>query len=234
MIMKKWLLIGLIFVVFYSCKNDPKKEPLTNALPKQEQEEVEVIDTMLTNETISFFNKSGYSNFAKSRLKDFDWSRFHMIDTWKDDTVTSAKFEPDKAYFENYGRFLKYSPDSSFVIDLDSYNTTITKNKDGKLIGREEGPDTEISLIDLKNKEKKRLVFLGPGGSIEEGGWIDEDNLALIGLQDTPDESVQVHLIWKYHLPTHTFYLFQSTDTIGAQQQMNSWRKERLKGVIIQ
>ncbi|MEP7257154.1 MAG: hypothetical protein ABI687_02175 [Flavitalea sp.] len=232
--MKKWILIGCLSLAVYACKNDPKNEPRTDALPRNEHDQVEVVDTTLTNETISFFNRSGYSTFAKARLKDFDWSRFHMVDTWKDDSVTSSRFQPDKTYFDNYGQFLKYSPDSSFALDLDSYNTSITRTKDGKLIGREEGPDTEINLIDLKNKEKKRLVFLGPSGTIEEGGWIDEDNLVLIGFQDAPDETSQVPLIWKYHLPTHTFYLYQSTDTVGVQQKMNSWRKERLKGVIIQ
>lgn len=219
-----------VSLFLFSCQSgsDKKKEP---EIVPYEQETVEIVDTLLSNETISFFNHSGFSDYAKSGLKNFDWSRFKLTDTWKEDSLLTTAFKPDKSYFELYGKFLKYSPDSSLFIDLDSYNTIITKEKNGKLTGFEEGPDTEISLVNPSKKEKTRLVFLGPGGSVDEGGWLDNETVVLIGLQYNDDATSAKPLIWKYHLPDSTFYLYESSDSVGIGSKLNSWRKERLKGV---
>jgi len=225
------ILVAALLIMVCSCNSAPDKKAAP-APGVSEDSTVEVIDTVLTKETISFFNRSGYENYARGIDKDFDWSRFHMVDSWKDDTVQQKTYQPDKSFFALYGPFLKYSPDSSMFIDLDSYNISLSKTASGELEGREEGPDTEVSLVDLKAKHKKRLVFLGPGGSVEDGGWLDNDNLVLIGLQDDPDGNSKIPVVWKYHIPTHTFFLFQSPDSI-ASQQIDRWRKERLKGVKI-
>jgi len=232
--MKSYFLSILLPIILASCNTQPEKEPRAPVVNEQEENTEEKVDTLLTNETILFFNQSGYGGFAKTRSAGFDWSKFKLIDVWKEDSLLVTAFNPDKTYFDSYGRFLKYSPDSSLFVDLDSYNIHISKDKQGRLIGNEEGPDTEISLVDWKKKEKTRLLFLGPGSSVEEGGWMDEDNIVLMGLQENAGGDSTIPVVWKYHVPTNTFYLFQSPDTIGVQKQMYSWRKERLKGVTLQ
>ncbi|HRE52828.1 MAG TPA: hypothetical protein PK339_15500 [Flavitalea sp.] len=213
----------------FSCNSGSDKKAEPEVMPG-ESDTVETVDTLLNSETISFFNHSGYSDYARSRLKNFDWSRFKLVDTWKDDSLMKSEFKPDNYYFERYGKFLKYSPDSSLFIDLDSYNTII-EIENGKLTGFEEGPDTEISLVDPSKKEKTRLIFLGPGGSVDEGGWLDKETLVLIGMQYNDEGTSAKPMIWKYHLPTSTFYLYESPDSVDVETQLDSWRKERLKGV---
>ncbi len=231
-ILERLLLITII--IASSCQSgDDKKAGVEETTLHTDSSEVEKIDTVLSGETISFFNESGFSEFAKTKSPGFDWSKFRMTNTWKD-TPMVVNFNPPPLYYDLYKPLLKYSPDSTMFIDLDSYNIKIERNK-GKLTGIEVGPDTEVSLIDTKDKKKTRLVFLGPGSSVEDGSWIDNENLVLMGFQETGDQSANegnpLPVIWRYHLPTTTFYMYEMPDTQIAKQLMGEWRKQRLKGI---
>src|SRR5262249_42765844 len=139
-----------------------------------------------------------------------------------------------------YGRFLKYSPDSNLFIDMDSYNVDIKKDKKGKWVGTEVGPDTEVSLVDPKTGKKTRLMFMGPGNSVEDGLWLDNNNLVLMGVQDadstqqgsTGKTTGKTAAVWRYNVPTKTFYLYELHNDTTAKQIMGYWRKERLKDVM--
>jgi hypothetical protein len=216
-------------VVLASCTdNDKKTEENTTADSVVTEN---IIDTAFATETIDTFNTTGFSTYAKQRSKQFDWSRFRMTSTWTDDSLFTVAWKPDKKYYEAYGRFLKYAPDSSYFIDLDSYNIDIRKDKTGKWIGREIGPDTEVSLINPKTGQKTRLMFMGPGNSIEDGLWLDKDNLALMGVQQY--NSVKTAAVWRFNVPTKTFYLYELHDGAAAREIMGYWKKERLKGVVV-
>jgi hypothetical protein len=228
-------LSGLIFIAalfIASCEDKPDETD-----PSQTAVEDSIangnIDTVLSNETIALFNQSGFSTFAKSKAPDFDWSKFRMMNSWKEDSLYITPFEPTADFYEIYKPYLKYSPDNTMFIDLDSYNLTVEKDKNGQKIAIESGPDTEVSLVDVKSNKKTRLVFLGPGSSIEDGSWIDNDNLILLGFQESGNASNKVPVIYRYHLPTTTFYIYEMPDPSVAKQLMGQWRKERLKGLTI-
>jgi hypothetical protein len=85
-----------------------------------------------------------------------------------------------------------------------------------------------VSLIDLEEKEKKRLVFLGPGNSVEEAAWIDNYNFLLIGYHASDTAKVKTAVIWRYHIPTKTFHVYESSDS-SITTGLTSWRKERFR-----
>ena len=219
-----------VAVTLASCTGNDKKTEDT-ATTADSVVTDNIIDTAFAAETIDTFNTTGFSTYAKQRSKQFDWSRFRMTSAWTDDSLLTQSWHPDKKYYEAYGRFLKYAPDSSSFIDLDSYNIDIQKDKTGQWIGHEIGPDTEVSLINPKTGQKTRLMFLGPGGSIEDGLWLDKDNLVLMGVQQ--HDSGKTAAVWRFNVPTKTFYLYELHDAAAAQQVMGYWKKERLKGVIV-
>jgi hypothetical protein len=134
-----------------------------------------------------------------------------------------SAFAPDKSYFSNYGRLLKYSPDSTMFVDLDSYNIEFHNNE--RPI--EKGPDTEVSMVDLVNKQRTRLIFLGPGNGVEEAGWIDVDNVLLIGYREADTSRTKIPVIWRYHVPTKSFHVYESTNPAIAALLIK-WRRERL------
>jgi hypothetical protein len=220
------------FIVLASCTGNDKKSSEKTTTTDSTVAESPTIDTAFTTETIDTFNTSGFSTYAKQHAKEFDWSRFRMTNTWSDDSLITSPFHPDKTYYAAYGRFLKYSPDSSRFIDLDSYNIDIKKDKTGHWTGHEIGPDTEVSLINKKTGKKTRLIFFGPGNSIEDGLWLDNDNLVLMGIKE--HDSTKTAAVWRFNVPTNTFYLYELHDAGAAKKIMGYYRKERLKGVLQQ
>lgn len=233
---KKFLhLIIAVFVVLASCTDSDKKAEEQEA--ETEDSVTTTIDTAFAVETIDTFNTTGFSTYAKQRAKQFDWSKFRMTHSWTDDSLLTVPFRADNKFYEAYGRFLKYSPDSSYFLDLDSYNVDIRKDKSGRWIGREIGPDTEVSLVDTKSGKKTRLLFMGPGNSVEDGLWLDNENLVIMGVQEngsTATGNNKTAAVWRFHVPTKTFYLYELQDAATAQQIMGYWKNERLKGVVQQ
>ena len=231
---KLFAVIGIsAMMIFVSCRDTPDKQDQDNETTSEDSVEIEKADTALSNETISFFDQSGLSKFTKTKSPGFDWSKFKMTNTWQDDSLLITDFRPSINFYDSYKTLLKYSPDSSMFIDLDSYNLDVHRESNGKIIAIEAGPDTEVSLVDVKSKKKTRLVFLGPGNSIEEGSWIDKENLVLMGFQDNDGSGNQIPVVWRYHVPAKTFYIYELPDPKAAKQLMGQWRRERLRGVML-
>lgn len=223
----------LILVLITSGCKDKTNESQGVPVDLEDSVSVEKVDTVLTGETIRYFDEIGFSTFAKTKKPGFDWKSFRLVNVWKEDTLFTTPFQASKEYFDAYGKFIKYSSDSTMFIDLDSYNIRIRKTPDGQYVGEELGPDTEVSLVDLQDKEKKRLIFLGPGSSIEDGGWLDSQTIVLAGIQSNGDGETRLPVIFKYHLPTRTFYLYEMQDSANATALMRGWREQRLKNVAI-
>ena len=155
-----------------------------------------------------------------------------MNDTWTEDTLLTRTYTPNKKFYDAYGRFVKYSPDSTMFIDLDSYHVELRKDKKGRWTATELEPDTEVSLVNLKTKKKHRILFLGPGNSIEDAMWLDNENLAIMGVAEG-DSVGKIASVWKFNIPTNTFSVYELNDSAAARQLMGYWRKERLKGVVM-
>lgn len=218
------------FITCSACKSkeDKAAEEANNADTAVMEE---TPDTGFTTEAIDSFKTTAFSTYAKQKAPDFDWSKFKMSMTWKEDTLVQRSYKPDKKFYAAYGPFLKWSPDSSEFIDLDSYNIDIKRDKNGKLVGHEIGPDTEVSLVNPKTGQRTRLLFLGPGSSVEDGLWLDNNNLVLMGVQDYGDSLGKTAAVWKYNIPTQTFTLYEMHNSATAQRLMGYWRNERLKGI---
>ncbi len=178
----------------------------------------ETIDTVLTQNIISVFQQSGSVKKIREVENGFDFTRFRMVNTWKEDTAMSQPFTISASYLKGQGNLLKFSPDSSYLLDLDSYAIELNATKKSEPV-KMRGPDTEVSLIDIENKNKIRLLFMGPAGSIEEGGWMDNDNIVLLGMEERSNDGKRIPVIWKYHVPTKTFYLYEYPHGIKYDNQ---------------
>ncbi|WP_276479584.1 hypothetical protein [Paraflavitalea pollutisoli] len=221
--------IALLFII--ACKDEPKQEP---EAPEDSTDSlvVESVDTVLSADAIQTFSTSGIADYARKKSPSFDWARFRMVSTYEEDSLLASAFTPEKDFYKNYGPFLKYSPDSSHFIDLDSYNIDITRDAQGRLTGAEIGPDTEIGLVDLTGKTRSRLLFMGPGGNVEDGLWLDNSTVVLMGTQEN-QQGERVPTIWRYHIPTKTFFVYELPDPSMAGSLADYWKTERLKGVAI-
>ena len=168
----------------------------------------ETIDTVLTQQMIGFLRNSPANAKIREAEAAFDFSKFRMVNTWKEDTVMSQPFVVAPSYLKGQATLLKYSPDSAYLLDLDNYAVEVNAPKRKEPL-KMRGPDTEVSLININDKTKTRLLFMGPAGSVEDGGWMDNDNILLLGMEERSNDGNRVPVIWKYHLPTKTFYLYE-------------------------
>ena len=204
---------------------------------KQEEEEadsMEVVgeDTVLSTETVNTFNTLAFSTFAKKKTPAFDWKKFRMTGSWVADSLRITTFAPSPTYFASYGKLIKYSPDSSMFVDLDSYSFDVRKDSSGKLRGTDMGTDTEISLVIPSQNKKERLLFFGPGSSVDDAYWLDKDHLILIGVQDHGGDTGKTAALWKYNVPEKTFYLYEWKDNDATITLFSNWRKERLQAAM--
>ena len=231
-VMKYLTCLVLLSAILFSCSNNDKEQ-------HAETDEV-IIDssgiktgTELPENTITLLNNTEVYR-TSTAATPFDWNHFKLTKFWTEDTLLSTPFEPAGDYYKNYGSFLVYSPDSNRFIDLDSYNLHIRNSGNGKLVGQAQGPDTEISLVDKKKNVKTRLLFFGPGNSVEDAKWIDNENLLLIGTIEGGEESKLNAAIFKYNIPSRTFQVFETGDAEIIKHLKGYSKRERLKSVTIQ
>lgn len=231
--MKKTFFLAFgLFIALVACNSNGDQQA-----DKTDVEEDSVVinkqEDAFPSENLAIINETGFSKYARLSLPELNWSKFTVTKFWNEDFHHKTAFNPDKNYFNSYGQFLKYSPDSSKFIDLDSYNISISRNKKGQLVGESQEPDTEISLVDLKTKEKTQLIFLGPGNSVEDGAWIDNDNLILIGYSENDSASGTNAAIWQFNLATRNVNQYEMSDPEVLKKLKNYTERERLKNVII-
>jgi hypothetical protein len=109
----------------------------------------------------------------------------------------------------------------------------VYKDEKGRWIGDGMGPDTEVSYVDLKKNQRTRLVFLGPGNSIEDAAWLDNDNLVLMGMQENNSDTAISAVLWKFNIPSKNFSMYALKDPELGKAMKGYSLKERLKGVTI-
>jgi hypothetical protein len=227
--MKHVLYLSFLSVLLLACNNqdqqrDPEvsETPVDSSLVKTGTELPENTVALLANDDV--FSTDSEAGGVK-------WNNFKLTKFWKEDSPLVRQFQPEEGFFETYGQFLIYSPDSSRFIDLDSYNVTIRRAGNGNLVGDAQGPDTEISLVDRKRNEKTRLLFFGPGGSIEDAKWVDNENLLLIGTVESGRNGELNAGIFRYNIPTKSFQVYETADPQIVNKLKGYSTRERLKQV---
>jgi hypothetical protein len=234
--MKHTIYISILAILILSvtaCNDNADKQAAPDEEPVTDSVVTNGPDTTLAAETIQQFQTAGFTDYAKSKIPSFDWSRFKYKSSYEQDSLLTGDFKPSKTYYASYGSLLKYSPDSSRFIDLDSYNIDIRKDASGKLIGTAGGPDTEVSLIDPKSGKSKRLLFMGPGGSVEDAFWTGNNELVIVGTQENEENGGKKVTVWKINLADMMYDIYELDDVGAADKLAGQWRKERLKGVVL-
>ncbi len=223
------LFLFAVIIFFCSCSgNDSPATDNGNSIETVDETENSVtVDSVLSAESFNSFDSVGFTTHAKESIQGFNSNSFKLVGTWKEDSLYAVPFQPEQSYFDKYGKLLRFNPDSTYFLDLDSYQIDISKDKTGKYQLDEMGPDTEVALVDTKSGIRKRLIFLGPSASIEEGVWLDKESLLLAGYSEIDPDSLKA-FIYKIHVPTNTFSLYEFSDSGAARKVMGEWRKKRI------
>jgi hypothetical protein len=134
------------------------------------------------------------------------WLEYYRINMENfDDTLNIDKsdwymidFNPNDGYYEIYNEFFIYSPDRKCYIDLDSYNLVLEKDSAGNLISYGGEVDYEVGLINIKAKQRLRIIFCGTACWPEEAEWIDNESVQIYGYSNI--DNVAIPTIWEYNL----------------------------------
>jgi hypothetical protein len=226
----KYLVYPTLFsVILFSCNSQDQQNTAEAEETTIDSSQMRT-GTELPENTISMLsNEEIYRTDGED--EEINWNNFKLTKFWREDSPLVRTFEPTRGYYETYGPFLVYSPDSTHFIDLDSYNVQIRKTSNGKLAGNAQGPDTEVSLVDRNNKKRIRLLFFGPGGSIEDAKWIDNETLLLIGTVEGIKDGELNAGIFRYHIPTKSFQVYETADKKIITHLKGYSSRERLKQV---
>jgi hypothetical protein len=190
----------LLLLFFCACGTGKEKSPPTQPNSEDSVYDETIVDTVLSGESFQFFTKTTFKN---------EGSKFVLVNSWKEEKIMESDFTIGPSFLKEYHQLLRISPDSTQIIDFGTTNVTKITDRNGKNSWEELGPDSELSLLLPKENKKQRLLFLGPGAAIEDAGWMDQETVVIAVKQLNFDESKSVTMIYKYHLPTQTFYLYE-------------------------
>ena len=203
----RYILHIAIIMILVSCSN--KNEQKGNDIetnPKTEIIEKTVIKIDTANiDKYSIEMKAWLAYYEKYslKLKNFDFIRQNNLPNI---FATADTFELNN---DIYKPFYKYSPDSSKILDLVSYNLSIEKNEKNELISYGSDVDSEVSIKDLKNKIWKRILFVGPFYIIEDGFWINDNQFLIIGEFNDNDQKKYKPSIWFVDLKANIIQTFE-------------------------
>jgi hypothetical protein len=100
---------------------------------------------------------------------------------------------------------LRWSPDSSCILDLGSYGAKLRKDKTG--LSEEVEPDAEVAIVYPNQHQRTRLLNVGPSAKIIDGKWLDNMELMVLGTF-TSEEGITDTLAWKIDPGEKLFTLY--------------------------
>jgi hypothetical protein len=190
--------ILIIYVVFSSaftsCGSNEQQAKKENTV---EDDSLQTVKSIVSEDSVIVFRNNANNWIGESIQKTgLDWNRFHLTEFWSDDSLKEKSFEPSEEFYKDYEEVLKWSPDSTYVLDIGSYGSVKVKDENGKIHIKSGEPDTEVSMIYPKTKSKTRLLFFGPGTVIVDGRWLNDSQVAVLGMYDEKGNHHPDTLLW--------------------------------------
>lgn len=188
----KWFILALVSVMLLSCVSESKK---TSETPDEEGEKLDLYAEVL-------------ESWLKYPFYKYELTDFQLINR---DSLQHIVFEFDSTDLFNdpHHSLYKYSPDSSRLLDLYSYNLIIEQNEVGQLRSLGRNTDSQVSLLDLKKRLNSRLLFVGPSTLIEDGFWINTEELLVVGHTSELGDSTYLPHFWHIDLASSTLSYYE-------------------------
>jgi len=180
--------VYIIVIAFFSCTSTDRE---SGNIPTDVNQDDDSSIAFKMNELL---NKS----FPKGNVR---WPSFFMIDSSKQSASDAEPFEGDDDFYKDYATILRWSADSVYVLDLNSYGLIPEKDEKGNTHLTGGDPEVGVGLIDRQAGKRIRLFYMGPHGGIYDGLWLDSTNVAFIGkVEDlTSMNNKYDTLVWIYN-----------------------------------
>ena len=165
----------------------------------------------LSNDSSSIFSNA-FSLWLDSSLNLKSKQKTITVEQrWTNDSLKALPFHVTPRFISDYSTVLKWSPDSSSILDIGSYGFVPVKNSKGEINIEGGEPDTEVALIDTEKEKRTRLLYVGPSTTIVDGYWLSKDELVILGT--FKDEAKTDTLMWMVDLQAKLFRLYNIRTT---------------------
>jgi hypothetical protein len=190
---------GLLLVI--GCKQKPAETATVDSVHMAEQ---------LTKEDTTLINTQGVREWINKTLqtKSAQTRHIELEEHWQGEPAYTSAFEPTKQFYADYATMLRWSPDSSRIVDIGSYGTVLVKDENGNTTIEAGEPDTELALLNPATKTRKRLMFVGPSSQILDAKWLNNNEVSVIGTFDTTGNGNNDTLLWMINIKTDLFRLY--------------------------
>lgn len=135
--------------------------------------------------------------------------KIQAVEEWTENNVIRSTFTPSQRFYSDYASVIRFSPDSSKILDFGSYGNMVTKNEKGQTLLEGGDPDSEVSIIDLKTNTKTRLFYTGPSGIIKSGTWLNNRTVMFSGYFDENNSGKTDTLFWMVNVDSMHFQKFR-------------------------
>lgn len=219
-------LIILLSCVFLGCSNGSNDNP-------KKINKGDIIFEESTNDSINLPNEVlDWVEEWKRVNPNFAIDSFKIYNIGPIEYILSSNYEKFEDY-DIYNQLFSFSSDSSKYVDIYSYNTVLSK-EENKTVAIFD-VDAEASLVDIINKKKHRLLFLGSMGSFDDIYWINEDEFVIVGFH----EDFSSHLnktayfpdIWHYNLKDNTVIHYLGSP---CHNYINDYFERKFPEIIIE
>ncbi|MGV3764912.1 MAG: hypothetical protein ACO1NW_02250 [Chitinophagaceae bacterium] len=193
-------------ILFFACNNGDKE----STAPEDQSDSVDILARTDSSLDVSGAAEGYLQQWLSFIQLEYQLSvdSFVLSEIWVEDSLVTEPFKPDSMYYPLYGKYLRYTSDSAYFVDLDSYNILLTETN-GTVTGTVGGPDNQVFLIDKNNQIKKRLLFNGPGTYIQDAWWINNESVLLASVAETDSVNRFEPVLWKINIVEDLFEKYE-------------------------
>ncbi len=170
-------------------------------------------------------------DFYRKKYPGFDVAAFKRNGA-SVNSFTARAEEMSRKDLELYKNLFIYSPDRSSLIDMDTYNFFLSKDKNGNLVGEGGDPETEVALVDLKKQTRTQLFYAGPFTGFDDAAWLNQSQLAVAILDGNQKSNVFVPGITVIDFANNTIITYRYIKKINIDPG-DYQLQVRLKGIKI-
>ena len=149
-----------LLLAIASCRNNSKA-------PDAPTNDSAAYARSLKAEDSALLQSSSVAAWIAQRLqqKSFKWNKLRLDQYYKNDSLAADELFAEEEFYKNYRSVLRWSPDSSYILDIGSYGSVLVKDDKGNMQVEAGEPDSEVSLLQPSTNQKISLFFVGPSSN---------------------------------------------------------------------
>jgi hypothetical protein len=141
--------------------------------------------------------------------EQLNWNILNLQEYGKEELKEAESFAASKEFVTDYSEVLRWSPDSSHILDIGSFGAVVVKDASGKPRVEAREADTEISLLNVKGQHKRSLLFVGPSSVIIDATWVDTSNALILGSFDEQGNQQPDTLFWIINIKDNFYRMYK-------------------------